>query len=202
MRFLSLPVIALIAATTTWSCQNDEPTTEPVDEPTTETTDAVEAEADAVAVETTGDVIGRMNDSGFDVAFPGTPQHSVETLPLEIGDVDLHTYIYESGISKAYMVAYSDYPSTLIDGSDPSTMLVGAKDGAMGNLGIDNMEVEQDIEIDGHPGLYCKGNGNGWHVMYEFYLVGNRLYQVAILQDGSYPESTDADDFFGSFRLI
>ncbi|MFT6244105.1 MAG: hypothetical protein ACJA0U_001587 [Salibacteraceae bacterium] len=38
-------------------------------------------------------------------------------------------------------------------------------------------------------------------ILTSVFLVGNRLYQVAALRDGSYASDQVIDDFIGSFKL-
>ncbi len=140
-------------------------------------------------------------DGHFKIFFQGAPTISDETVPTEVGNIEMKTFMYEKSITEAFMVAYSDYPSALIELSDPQTLLQGGKDGALGSLGISTLDEEREIELDGNPGLYFKGNNSSYYVVYEVYLVDNRLYQVAILRDGSYPSQEDVDSFIGTFEL-
>jgi hypothetical protein len=100
------------------------------------------------------------------------------------------------------MVAYSDYPSAYVDESEGAQdLLQGAKNGALGNLGIFSTDQEEETELDGHPGLFFTGNNGQYFVTYEVYLVSNRLYQIAIIRDGSYAAKEDVETFMESFAL-
>jgi len=142
-------------------------------------------------------------DGNFSVDFLGqTPSESSSNVPTDVGDVEINMFMYEKSVTEALMVAYSDYPSEMIDESDGADKLLqGAKNGALGNLNIFSSDTEKEIEIDGHPGLFFTGNNGQYYVTYEVYLVHNRLYQVAILRDGSYASDEDRNTFLGSFKL-
>ena len=142
-------------------------------------------------------------DGHFTIDFlGGNPSDQASTIPTDVGDVEMHMYMYERSVTEAFMVAYSDYPSDMVNESDGADVLLqGAKNGAFTNLGIIASDEEKTIEINGHPGLFFTGNNGQYYVSYEVYLVENRLYQVAILRDGSYASNKDVEDFTGSFKL-
>ena len=145
-----------------------------------------------------------MEDGHVKIDFlGGSPTDNVSTLPTEVGDVEMHMFMYEKSVTKAFMVAYCDYPSEMINESEGAQgLLQGAKNGALTNLGITEPEQEKIIELDSHPGLFFTGSNGQYYVTYEVYLVNNRLYQVAILRDGSYASKEDVKGFIGSFELI
>ncbi len=47
----------------------------------------------------------------------------------------------------------------------------------------------------------AKSSSNSFHAHYKVYLHNNRLYQVAILRDGSYPVGEKSEAFFSSFKI-
>lgn len=142
-------------------------------------------------------------DGNFSVDFlGGTPTASTSTVPTDVGEIEMEMFMYEKSVTEALMVVYCDYPSELINESNGAAgLLDGAKGGALGKLGIVEAETEEEIEIDGHPGLRFTGNNGQYYVSYEIYLVNNRLYQIGILRDGSYAKKEDVDRFLGSFTL-
>ena len=50
-------------------------------------------------------------------------------------------------------------------------------------------------------GLSFSANNGEFFVTYEIYMVGNRLYQIAILRLGEYASKKDKKTFIKSFRL-
>jgi len=142
------------------------------------------------------------DDGSFTVAFPEAPEKEEEYVDTEVGKITLVTYIFEESLDKAYMVAYSDYPELLIMMANAKDLLQGGKQGALASLGIDNLLEENEIEKDGVEGLYFRGNdGSDYHVEYEIYLKGNRLYQIAIIETGGRGNSETDQLFFDSFKF-
>ncbi|MBE2246414.1 MAG: hypothetical protein IAE67_04100 [Candidatus Competibacteraceae bacterium] len=140
-------------------------------------------------------------EGNFKIAFPGEPTISNEKVPTEVGDIDMHMYMYEKGYDEAYMVAFSDYPKELVDAGDKGEMLQGSKEGVVSNISA-KLEDEKKIEIDGHPGLFFKAKGPQFATVYKLFMVNNRLYQVGILRASDYPSDADTKSFLDSFELI
>lgn len=140
-------------------------------------------------------------DGKFKVKFLGEPTVSSDIVPTDVGDIEMMSFLYEKSVTEAYMVAYSDYPSAMVEKSSVKDMLIGAKNGSSGNLGITSFDLDEEVELDGNPGMYFKGSANSIYAEYKIFLVGSRLYQVAILRDGSYSMPERSDEFFNSFQL-
>lgn len=163
-----------------------------VDELAEETTELEEADDDLYYSE----------DGKFKVKFAGEPKVSSDIVPTDVGDIEMMSFLYEKSITEAYMVAYSDYPTAMVEQSSVKDMLIGAKNGSSGNMGITSFDLDKEVEMDGNPGMYFKGNANSIYAEYKIFLVGSRLYQIAILRDGSYATPERSDEFFNSFKLV
>lgn len=163
-----------------------------VDELAEETTELEEADDDLYYSE----------DGKFKVKFAGEPKVSSDIVPTDVGDIEMMSFLYEKSITEAYMVAYSDYPTAMVEQSSVKDMLIGAKNGSSGNMGITSFDLDEEVEMDGNPGMYFKGNANSIYAEYKIFLVGSRLYQIAILRDGSYATPERSDEFFNSFKLV
>ena len=169
------------------------------------------AELDALNEELTEEVIPETveesdlfssEDGKFKINFLGEPTVTSDIIPTDVGDIEMMSFMYEKSVTEAYMVAYSDYPTEMVEASSTQDMLKGAKDGASGNLGITSFDLEENIELNGNEGMYFKGAAGSIFVEYKIFLVGNRLYQVAILRDGSYATEERSGEFFNSFELV
>ena len=169
------------------------------------------AELDALNEELTEEVIPETveesdlfssEDGKFKINFLGEPTVTSDIIPTDVGDIEMMAFMYEKRVTEAYMVAYSDYPTEMVEASSTQDMLKGAKDGASGNLGITSFDLEENIELNGNEGMYFKGAAGSIFVEYKIFLVGNRLYQVAILRDGSYATEERSGEFFNSFELV
>lgn len=141
-------------------------------------------------------------DGNFKIKFAGSPTKDASKVETEIGDIEMVTYIYEKSLTEVYIVAYNDYPSVMVEMSDPSNLLEDAKGGSLNELGILSLEIDEEIEKDGNPGIHFKGNNGKFYVDYQMYLVKNRLYQIQILRDGSYAAEENSSEFFSSFEFL
>ena len=144
------------------------------------------------------------NEKGeFRIDFDGhSPSVNSSKVPTEIGTLDMVQILWEKSLSEAYAVMYSDYPEELIENSDPNALLQGGKNGAASNLGILSFDEENDISIDGNPGLEFTGNNGEYYVTWRVYLVDNRLYQVAVMGMNAYVPDENKSKFLESFELI
>lgn len=163
---------------------------------------AEEAPEEALEEEPTKEDLYYSEDGRFKVKFAGEPKVNSDIVPTDVGNIEMMSFLYEKSLTEAYMVAYSDYPSALVEQSSANDMLIGARDGSSGKMGITSFDLDEEIEIDGNPGRYFKGKAKSIHAEYKIYLVGNRLYQVAILRDGAYSMPKRSDEFFNSFQLV
>jgi len=174
----------------------------------------MQAEADAIAQSSIDDLNAddeveaaagyTSKDGHFTIAFPDgvTPEHSSETVQTDIGPSTLEMYMTTRGESQVFMVSFNDYSD--VDGFldlDPMVLLKGGRDGALGSFGITNVEMEEEIEKGGYPGLHFRGNNGNYFVDYEMILVNHRLYQIAVLGQYDYPAAEDISGFMGSFAL-
>ena len=91
------------------------------------------------------------------ITFPGEPTATPLPVPLPTGQVNAEAFIYEDGSDAAYFTSVFDYPDGAID-ADPETVLVGARDGAIANVGGTLVDSEF-VDRDGVPGrrLFLRG---------------------------------------------
>lgn len=140
-------------------------------------------------------------DPAFEVNFFGQePTKKTKPVDTALGELQMTTYMYEKSNAEVFMVALSDYPVGSLDGMDKSNLLESARDGYIGNL---NMTVtnERKITTKGNPGIYFEAHGGGYYTAAADYIVGDRLYQVAILNSSNKPTKSNIQDFIFSFRL-
>lgn len=155
---------------------------------------------------TTGWVDFENTDGKFKVKLPGKPTQSSMKEPTVVGDIMVEMFLYEESSTLAYIVGYNDYPSGLFEGADEEiyqNMLDGGVNGFTGNVGLDKIESKEDFTLGKGKGVFVKAKStlNSFHVFYKAIIVGNRLYQVGILRDGSYPAQDKSDAFFDSFEI-
>ncbi len=140
-------------------------------------------------------------DGKFSVAFPGEPTVTKDTVPTDAGNIELNNFLYEQSATMAYMVSYSDFPSELVSQSDPATLLSGSMEGQLGTLVGAVTDKNENIDMQGNPGISFRAHDASLYVVAKNFLSGNRLYQVVLMRDGSYPAEEDEKAFFDSFEL-
>ena len=142
-------------------------------------------------------------DGNFMIAFPDTPTITKEVIPTMAGDMVMNMFIYEASKEKIFMVEYSDYPPGIFVKGAEQTTLENAKNGALESFGKCVVEEEKMVNKNEHAGVYFKAkSAENFFVIYHLYLVGNRLYQIGMLQDKAYPSKEEEDMFFNSFDFI
>jgi hypothetical protein len=142
----------------------------------TEPTDSEPADTDGAV--TDGFVFTGSTDD-YVITFPGEPSSTPLPIPLPTGQVTAEAFIYEDGADAAYFTSVFDYPEGSID-SDPEVVLIGARDGAVANVGGTLLD-SQFVDRDGIPGVAftfevvndaTSGGGNAL-----LFVDGMRLYQ-------------------------
>ena len=200
MKKINFFVIAAIFISSLFVVSCNEPSDAEIDAQADEIMEALNDAMDEVEDNTASDKFHSV-DGKFKVNFTGNPDVSNESIPTDVGDIEMYMFMYEKSVTEAEMIAYSDYPSEMVAMSDPDDMLQGAKEGAVSNLGAVITE-EKEIMYNKHKGLEFKANSTQFYVNYKIFLVNNRLYQIAIMRDGSYASQANVDKFFNSFELI
>lgn len=156
----------------------------------------------AIPVENSSSVEKFVSEDGkFAINFPAEPDVSQESVPTDVGEVQMYIFLYEESVTKAFMVTYSDFPSELVAGTDAKGLLVSSKEGQLQTLINPIIDEESDIDINGNPGVYFKANDGSFYLVAKIFLVGNRLYQLLIMRDGSYPSEEETKSFIDSFEL-
>lgn len=140
-------------------------------------------------------------DGKFKVNFAGTPEITSESVATEVGSIEIFMFMYEKSLTEIELLAYSDYPSALVEMSDEDKMLQDAKTGAISNLEASIVE-EKEITYKGYKGLEFKANSAQIYVNYKIFLVKNRLYQIGLMRDGSFASEENVNKLFDSFELI
>ena len=136
-------------------------------------------------------------EGGFSVDFPGEPFLEVDPIETDYGLIDMYFYMYEESLYKAYMVAYADYPDQVIEDKGTDMVLEDAAYGMTEGMTVDYYE---DLAQTAYPGKSISANDGVNYMDVDLYVVGNRLYQIAIID--SYGYATDGLEFLASFELL
>ncbi|GAB4301677.1 MAG: hypothetical protein Kow0068_24580 [Marinilabiliales bacterium] len=142
-------------------------------------------------------------DGKFKINFPGKPELSSQMVDLgeTYGEIEMFMYMYSASASEVYMVAYADYPDAVFEDISKELILTSTTDGFYGSYGEAKYKKNKKITLDGHPGLTTQASIGGSYFFYDVYIVNNRLFQVAIVNEGKYTNKKDAQAFMGSFAL-
>lgn len=141
-------------------------------------------------------------DGQFKINFPESPEITSDIVPTDAGDIELYSFLYEKSATEAYMVAYGDYPSALVDEDDPYSMLISARGGALEDMEA-LIEDEKEFEINKFPALrtYAISQTDNYYIVYEAALANNRLYQIMMVRDGTYSSEENVESFMDSFVI-
>ncbi len=139
----------------------------------------------------------------FKATFPAKPEMNSETVPTEIGDIEMVMYYYEApGGKTAYMIAYSDYPEALIKEADPYELLHAGKEGGFGEFKAKIKEEKEYKYKDKYPALRATGDNGEIFVYAKYLMVGNRFYQILKAKEDAYADPDKTDAFFTSFDIL
>ena len=146
-------------------------------------------------------------DGRFRIKMPGIPTKETTKEVTDVGEILVELFLYEESATVAYIIGYNDYPSALFENATDvlyKEMLLGGVEGFTENVGLDIIETSNDISLGKAKGIAvrAKSSTNSFYVHYRAYIISNRLYQIGILRDGSYPAKDKSDAFFGSFQLM
>jgi len=140
------------------------------------------------------------DDGTFVSRFPGKPTVNLESIPYEQEDIYIFSIMYEGPDQEVYTVGYTDYPVELIEISDPQEILHGAKTVFLEAIKAEHSQ-EGEAELGTHKGLFVKANSHLHYIVYQFFVVENRLYQIGIRKSDAYPDEHISEAFFALFML-
>ncbi len=139
----------------------------------------------------------------FNILMPVAPKVSSREAEGPAGKLTLH--VYDASNSRGYFaVTYADYPGAARDPAHAEQVLDGVRTGVLRGV-KGELISEKKISLKGHPGREFKASGKvqGIDVVFTWriYLVGQRLYQLAVgaqAKDAAHP---DVAKFLTSFDL-
>jgi len=139
----------------------------------------------------------------FTATFPGTPAEAVDTVPLEPGELIIHSFIYNSDDQSGWFITKSEYPEAIINAMSTESFLDGSIDGVLSGIGISEATSEERIVVDGYSGRQFTGSNDEFTASFRVLLVENSVYQI-----GTVVPHADADDlkkakqFIEGFQLL
>jgi hypothetical protein len=139
----------------------------------------------------------------FSIIMPSEPTPEVEDVETDVGTMKLH--LFSASTSNGYVLAsYGDYPSAPADSNEAESVLDGVRDGIV-NGSNSELVSENKFSFYSHPAreLITKKTDQGEVIVFHcrVYLVGRRLYQLAVGTTQKDSEIPDITKFLISFDL-
>jgi len=147
-------------------------------------------------------------EGGFSILFPGAPSQETQVIEPAPG-VKFELRILKVNTLAECSVMYADYPMPVEDPAVAKSVLDNGAKGAVASVKSELLEFKE-IMFEGHPGRYLKERMPSGEIMrVKMFLVGQRLYQVAITtprEEGKSAEIVAAyqamsEKFLNSFKL-
>lgn len=134
------------------------------------------------------------------VSVPKTPAYDVKDVQSDVGLLKMHQFMMDYG-DYAFLLTYTDYPSTLTDTKTDKQIL---QDVVQGSIGDGQLIRETELEIDGFPGKEYIAKKTDFNLKGRVFLVKQRLYQLITVYSPAQADalSSDVEDFIRSFRLL
>ena len=140
----------------------------------------------------------------FSIHMPSKPIKDIHTTSSEIGEIKLTQYIHSKNNTQAWLVSHSDYPPKMIQIGNNTKLLSGIKYRVLKSLGAKTI-FEHNIKLkEKYNGLafVAHTDKKNMDIMYQIYLVNNRVYQLSMYSSIGPITKKDSLDFFGSFKLL
>jgi len=145
----------------------------------------------------------------FSILFPGMPQIQSRQVPTPDGKA-VSLVIHTLRTFAEYGVIYADYPFEVVGPDMARRVLDAGVKGAVAEVQSELTSV-REISLEGHPGRALREKMPRGEIMHaRMYLVGSRLYQIAITlpKEDGLPDSAlkareeTASKFLDSFKLL
>ncbi len=81
-------------------------------------------------------------------------------------------------------------------------MLEYAYEGVLKTVQNYSIHDDRPYSMNNWPAKRLKIASDSWHISAELFMVSNRLYQVTILRDGSFPAPSVEREFLESFHIM
>ena len=139
-------------------------------------------------------------DSGYSVAFPRSPKESTQPVHTDAGTFQLHQTLYTTS-QCAFLAAYTDFASSIVEPASVKKILDGARDGAIKSVN-GKLIRERKLMIAGYPGREFEVAVQMNMIYRErLFLVKDRFYQVVVVAPKNYEDQDEISKFLESFRL-
>jgi hypothetical protein len=139
----------------------------------------------------------------FSVSMPSKPEQGERDVDSAVGKLKLHTFGASNDVGQ-FMVSYADYPTEAASAAQQESVLDGVRGGVLKGLQAELIS-ETKVSTKGYPGRELRATKvtEGAEIVFSWkiFLVGRRLYQMAVATVKAEAESPDIQKFFISFQL-
>jgi hypothetical protein len=140
------------------------------------------------------------SESGkFTVKFPGEPQTKVDKVNSADGVLDMYSFIVESG-DNAYVVLYNDYNDP-VTADEIDKIIAAVSEGGVKDAS-GTVTSKKEIVLKGNKGRAEVIETTDTIHYHNYYLVGQRLYQVIFSMPKGKQKPAEADVFLESFDVV
>lgn len=136
---------------------------------------------------------------GFSVKFPGKPEEKVDKVSSADGMLDVYSAMLESG-GNAYLVLYTDYNDP-VTAEEIDKILKAVSDGGVQAIN-GKVITQKSITLKGNKGISEEIETEEYIHVHNYYLVGQRLYQVIFTMPKGAKKPSEADVFIESFDIV
>lgn len=138
----------------------------------------------------------------FTIRMPDRPEEIMEQLPVDDGTVTMRLYKFEDrALNIFYLVSFYDYPDwyTLADQPGFFRQVISRTVNRFGGI----LLLERDMSTAQFSGREIEIQvDEDYTIRVRFYLVGSRMYQVALGATGKKAYSKQNEAFLRSFRIL
>lgn len=141
----------------------------------------------------------KSDTSGFSVLFPGEPKHTMNTVPTEQGNLNVHQYTWKNEESRRqFFVTYNQYPYDFYH----EKMEEKIQDNLPKQLNADLLDsrLVEINDITGHRVILQDEQDK--YIIVTYFLQGRELFQLMVSGFGNSFEEVDEPKFFRSFEFV
>lgn len=146
-------------------------------------------------------------EGGFATMMPSAPNLDSVVISTTSGPLNYHRFSAQ-GDSIGYILTYTDLSDDALKATSPTALMDDTRQGVI-TSSKGRLVSEKEIALDGHSGRDARIEipksdelPEGGSIRFQIFLVGNRLYQLAIFAKNDDAFSDSVATFFTSFRLL
>ena len=136
---------------------------------------------------------------GFAVSAPAEPAFAKQDQPTAVGNVEMHNYTIELGHNSGVMISSSQFQGQTSESS--KMLLQRARNGVL-NAVNGKLLSEQEITLQGLPGLEFQFANDAFHARVRMYLIKSRLVTAMAVAPKDSELPANGDKVLSSLKLL